>query len=146
VDEFLARPDVQFVSEVEDLDDADVDDDEFEEDDEELDEAVDELVEEIYEKTRQRCLDRGETPSPLMYEALHGIVAAMALRVGLETELEGSPMRVTMDKLKDLIETIPPIEISAEIEDALKQIFRVNDPTRNSASQIAGKTPETVKP
>ncbi len=53
LDEFLARPGVHFVSEVEDSGDAESDDDDSEKSDEEFDEASEEAVEQIVRKARR---------------------------------------------------------------------------------------------
>jgi len=42
---------------------------------------MDELIEKKCEEASQRCLEHGETPSPLMRDAIRGILAAAALRL-----------------------------------------------------------------
>jgi len=145
VDEFLARPNVHFVSEVEDFDEEDEDDDEdIEWEDEFLDEVMDNLIEEKYQKTHRQCLDRGETPSPLMRDAIQNIVVLAALTIASQPEPNDSLLKALVTRVKDRF-AAGKFDCSAELEEAMEQVFRVRELTPEPEPAVGGELPQTAK-
>ena len=147
VDEFLARPNVHFISEVEDLDDAELDDDEDDDslkDEEDFEEFLKDfgaLTEECYSNALRRCQERGETPMPEMREALSAMLLGQLLRERLDMEPEDSPFRISAEKLMKAMQANLQIEMPPELKEVVEQIDRLGQEPVNPERAAIGQTP-----
>jgi hypothetical protein len=148
VDEFLARPNVHFMSEIEDFDDAEVDDDEDDdspEGDEEFEEfleAFGTLVEECYSNALRRCQERGETPLPAMREALSAMLLGELVSERFDMEPEDSPFRISAEKLMKVMQANLQIEMPPELKEVVEQIDRLGREPVNSEPAAIAQMPD----
>ncbi|HEX4055093.1 MAG TPA: hypothetical protein VHX86_12585 [Tepidisphaeraceae bacterium] len=122
LDEFLARPDVHYVSGIEDFGAPESDDEDFENADEELDEAFNSMVEQICGETHRRCREAGEEPLPLIHRAAECIVATLMALPGVESTEETDVRR---DERVENPENNPSDDPEPEMKAAIEQILRM---------------------
>lgn len=122
-EEFLARPHVHFISEIEDPGEFEPDEEDFDEEFDGDDEEFNEDVERVLQEATELCGKQGEEPSPLMLEAVKAIMLAARLRAAEEDE--DPAVRESVLSLKEAIKSNPEPDCSENLEEAIAQIFRL---------------------
>ena len=145
LDDFLDRPDVDFISPEEDFSESEWDD-EFEEDD--ALEAMDQTVEAICQQLTRFCADQGEQIPSLMREAVQLIIAARLRTLATAhpeagDESAGDPH---MDDPPLTIHGILGPELASKCEEPLKAaVLRVAQLTREMVAAVSSADSDDIQ-
>jgi hypothetical protein len=131
VDQFLARPGVHFVTEIEDFGEDEFADEDFDDDAEDdleaemdgLGEEFEAMVEPIVREATEKCRKLGEQPSELMTDAVRTILLSAAIR-SVATEGDASEKETVRGIIKSADESAGA-DIPEDLKQAIRQVLRV---------------------